>query len=289
MVVSPPALAPDRKPELEVVLATWNGAAFLEQQLRSLEQQTLRPSRVLVHDDGSSDGTCAILQRWARAHPGWLELLPPLPQRLGPTAAFNRLLLASRAPYVALCDQDDLWHPERLAAGLAQLRQREAAASAGPRPLLLHSDARLIDGQGRPLGQSLWQWHRASAEPPGLASLALRNRISGCTLLSNRALLERALPIPEEAILHDWWLALVACRLQGLLACPRQLLDHRRHSGNASGPRSSLARRPRALLERGRAVHSQWRQLHQRFGLTWRQRLAWWPLALVRALPPWGA
>lgn len=277
-------MEPDLEPELEVVLATWNGALFLEQQLRSLEQQTLRPSRVLVHDDGSSDATLAILQRWAQAHPGWLELLPPLPQRLGPAAAFNRLLLASRAPYVALCDQDDIWHPERLAAGLSQLRQVEAAASPDPRPLLLHSDARQIDDRGRPLGHSLWQWHRASAEPPGLVKLSQRNRITGCTLLSNRALLQRALPIPEDAVLHDWWLALVACQHQGLLACPRQLLDHRRHGGNASGQAPACWQQPLAGLQRGRAVHGQWRRLHQRFGIPWQQRLIWWPLAVVHAL-----
>ena len=85
-------------PNVDVVLATWNGAPYLEQQLKSLERQSLRPTRVLVHDDGSTDGTLSILDRWIQAHRDWIQLLAPLHKRLGPTQAFNRLLHASQAP-----------------------------------------------------------------------------------------------------------------------------------------------------------------------------------------------
>ena len=102
-------------PQLEVVLATCNGERFLELQLQSLRDQQRRPERLLVLDDGSSDGTLSILERWQRLHPGWVQRLPAAPHRLGPTATFNRLLQASSAPCVALCDQDDIWHPNRLA------------------------------------------------------------------------------------------------------------------------------------------------------------------------------
>ena len=113
-------------PNVDVVLATWNGAPYLEQQLKSLERQSLRPTRVLVHDDGSTDGTLSILDRWIQAHRSWIELLAPLDSRLGPTQAFSRLLLASQAAYIALCDQDDIWSVDRLKVGLSQLQAKEA-------------------------------------------------------------------------------------------------------------------------------------------------------------------
>lgn len=227
--------------QLEVVLATCNGERFLEPQLQSLWHQQRRPDSLLVFDDRSKDGTLKILRQWQQRHPNWIQLLPSAPQRLGPTAAFNLLLNTSTASYVALCDQDDVWHPDRLATGLTQLKMAEKNHPLGSlRPLLLHSDAELIDASANLLPQSLWQWHRVSRRPPALWQLALRNQVTGCTILCNRPLLEQALPIPQAALLHDWWLGLIACRNSGLLACPERLLQHRRHDRNASGPRREL-------------------------------------------------
>lgn len=246
----------ERDLDLEVVLATCNGALHLDAQLQSLWGQERRPNRLLVFDDGSSDETTTILERWCRAHPGWLQQLSPSPRKLGPRAAFAKLLQASRARYVALCDQDDVWRPERLSTGLALLRQEERKRGGNP-PLLLHSDALLIDANGDALPQALWQWHRVSGNTPPLWSLALHNQVTGCTVVCNRALLERALPIPDHAVLHDWWLAMVACRLHGLIACPQKLLLHRRHGSNASGPVKRNAWPTPSLAAR---IQQRWRQ-----------------------------
>lgn len=124
-------------------------------------------------------------------------------------------------------------------------------------PLLLHSDALLIDADGQQLPGSLWQWHRVKRRAPKLWQLALRNQVTGCTVLCNRALLSLALPIPDTAVLHDWWLALLACREGGLLACPQPLLLHRRHDGNASGPQQgNLILHLNRLRKRLRQFHT---------------------------------
>jgi GT2 family glycosyltransferase len=268
---------------LEVVLATCNGAAFLDPQLESLWRQQRRPDRVLVFDDSSSDDTPAILQRWQRQCPGWLERIRPAcdqPQRLGPAAAFNQLLLASRAPYVALCDQDDLWFPERLATGLCQLQDAETRHGSGT-PLLLHSDAQLIDASGHRLAGSLWHSHRCQGTPPGLVSLAQHNQVTGCTVLMNRALLQRALPIPAAAVFHDSWLALVARHGGELLACPEQLLAHRRHGSNSSDGRGRRGASIRLAWQRWQAKQRQRHCFCSRYQLSWRQRLTWWPQMLI--------
>ena len=277
-------------PNVDVVLATWNGAPYLEQQLKSLERQSLRPTRVLVHDDGSTDGTLSILDRWIQAHRGWIELLAPLDSRLGPTQAFSRLLLASQAAYIALCDQDDIWSVDRLKVGLSQLQAKEAKSKLGQQqPLLLHSDATLIDAQGHQLNHSLWQWHQVNPQNCSLVRLAQRNQVTGCTILCNRSLLQRALPIPNEVVLHDWWLALVACHQHGLIACPQRLIKHRRHGANHSGPHKQKEQLTQPLIERFNSRRRQWLCLHQRLGLGWLQRLAWWPQALITVLERWKA
>jgi glycosyltransferase involved in cell wall biosynthesis len=244
---------------MEVVLATCNGEAHLEAQLQSVWDQQRRPDHLLVFDDRSSDGTMDILQQWALRQPGWLELLPSQPQRLGPRDAFNHLLQATTAPYVALCDQDDIWLPQRLSRGL-KLLQREEQRRGVDAALLLHSDAELINAQEESLGQTLWQWLGIRDQQPSPLHLALRNVVSGCTMLVNRALLDQALPIPPQAVMHDHWLALIAQQQQGLIACAQPLIRHRRHGGNASGP---MADWPSQLL-RALAKLRQWQAFRAR-------------------------
>lgn len=270
--------------ELEVVLATWNGEAFLGEQLQSLWEQSLRPARVLVHDDGSSDGTLAILQHWIALHPGWILLLPAVPCRLGPTAAFDRLLRASRAPYVALCDQDDVWFVSRLATGLCQLKAVQLRLGEGT-PLLFHSNAKLIDGSGSLLPRTLWQWHRSSMQMPALLGLAHHNQVTGCTMIANRALLQQALPIPGAAVYHDNWLALVARHSGMLLACQDFLLAHRRHLGNSSSNQHRGGVMQLALkLKRWNCKYRQWCEFCHRYELPVVKRLAWWPYGIVYGL-----
>ena len=137
---------------IDVVLPTYNGAAYLRQQVASIDQQTLRPRRLFIRDDGSSDGTLLLLASLKQQYGDWLELLPA-DGNLGCIANVNRLLNSVSAPYVALADQDDLWSPEKLEASLALLNQLEHRYGCETL-LMVHSDLRLIDGDGLPLGSS---------------------------------------------------------------------------------------------------------------------------------------
>ena len=246
-------------------MAVHNGAAWLAQQVATIAAQTHRPSRLLVLNDGSSDGSGALLEQLEAAYGGWLQQLPPAPpgQPRGCVNSFAELLAATTAPYVALADQDDLWDPTKLANSLEMLLAAEACAArlGKPQPLLVHSDARLIDAFGQPLYASWWRRQGLAPPPRDLWHLAARNRVMGCTALLNRALLELALPIPQQVVLHDWWLALVAQRAHGLLQLPQAKLSHRFHGANLSQPA-----RWWQWPQRGWAVWRQWCALRQRFG-----------------------
>ena len=229
----------------EVVLATWNGAAFLDQQLASIEAQSVRPQRILVADDASSDATPALLERWRMRSLVPLEVLPALTSRQGSCASFERLLAASRAAYVMPADQDDIWEPDkaaRLLRAMAALELRWGTAQ----PLLVHSDLSLIDADGHRLGSS---FHRFQGLRPGRdrwLAIALQNVVSGCACLVNRACVEQALPFPAEVVLHDWWLALVAAHRGAIGYVPQACVRYRLHGGNevgALGWRRQLRRR----------------------------------------------
>jgi glycosyltransferase involved in cell wall biosynthesis len=218
---------------IEVVLPTYNGVRYLEAQIASIDNQTLRPQRVLLRDDGSSDGTQALIRELEQRYGTWLQVLPA-DGNLGCTANVNRLLQATTAPYVALADQDDLWKSEKLQQSL-DLMKRLEACHGNTHPLLVHSDLELVDDAGKPMGCRYLQRQRLDPQRTEPADLALTNVVTGCTALINRALLGRALPIPRQALMHDWWLALVAASFGRIELLPHPTVLYRQHSFNVLG------------------------------------------------------
>jgi glycosyltransferase involved in cell wall biosynthesis len=218
---------------VDILLSTFNGEAFLPEQLDSLLAQSFSNWRLSIRDDGSTDRTWEILEDYAGRDPR-IELLPER-AHLGAQGSFSRLLENARPDSVYfLSDQDDVWPEDRLARMLDAFA---AAAEAAPSktPLLLHTDLCAIDAEGRELAPSI---HRASvighvADDP-LGCLIAQNFVTGCSAMFNDALRRAAVPIPATAAGHDWWLALIAAALGSIHYLDRPLIRHRRHPANAS-------------------------------------------------------
>jgi hypothetical protein len=188
---------------------------------------------VLLRDDGSTDGTLQLIDGLQERYGTWLQVLPA-DGNLGCKANVNRLLQASTAPYVALADQDDLWLPNKLSVSLALLQQLEQSHHADT-PLLVHTDLRLVDADARSLGATYLERQRLNPHRCSPLDLAFTNVVTGCTALFNRALLDLALPIPAEALMHDWWLALVASGLGQVAWLPEPTVLYRQHASNVLG------------------------------------------------------
>lgn len=231
---------------VELLLATWNGERFLPDLLDSLSSQSCCDFTILARDDGSTDGTRALLQQWGLSHPDRLVLLEneerhPDPHKESPGGSrgaalnFARLIEASSAPYVMFCDQDDRWMPEKVAVTLDRMRRAEERAG-GETPILVHTDLRVVDARLNLLDESFWRYQKLH---PGLAGrlgrTLVQNVVTGCTMMANRALLGRASPVPPEAVMHDWWLALVAAAFGQVLAVPEATIDYRQHGENTLG------------------------------------------------------
>jgi glycosyltransferase involved in cell wall biosynthesis len=231
---------------VDVLLATYNGARFLSELLRSIEAQTHPDWRLIVRDDGSNDDTPAILAEFAHRHADRVRLVRDGRRRLGACGNFAALLEASEAPYFMFCDQDDVWLPEKIAALLHSLQQLETRRGSQT-PLLVHSDLVLVDDALCILHQSYWRYARllypSARRSP--ARLMLRNYVTGCALIANAALRRAALPIPPEARMHDWWVALVAAVLGEVAEHRTPTVLYRQHQKNELGAQS---RHPLALL-----------------------------------------
>ncbi|BBP05725.1 glycosyl transferase [Sulfuriferula plumbiphila] len=218
---------------IQVLLATYNGEAFLAEQLDSLLAQKGGVCTVLARDDGSTDTTLDILQRYAQSFPSQI-VLGEKQGRLGAIGSFDWLLSQSSAPYIAFCDQDDVWEPDKLHILLERMQALEARLGKDT-PILVHSDLAVVNRNLQRIHPSFWTYSGLDARRHGLAQLLISNTVTGCAMLANRALVERATPIPQEAVMHDHWFALVAAALGHVEPVYESLVAYRQHGRNAVG------------------------------------------------------
>jgi glycosyltransferase involved in cell wall biosynthesis len=233
-------------PQVEVLMATWNGASFLEEQLDSLFGQTFRDFRLIVRDDGSADATLEIVERYKANYPGQV-VIERNPERLGPCRNFAMLAQESTAPYVAFCDQDDIWREDKIATSLAAMKTAEKEHGTEV-PVLVFSDMTLVDEKRRMLVPSLWKMAHLDPQRANLGSMLVQNLVTGCTAMANRSLIRQASPIPQDAQMHDVWLGLVAAAFGILRPLNDPMVQYRQHERNAVG--TGRRWEPRDLLTR---------------------------------------
>lgn len=219
---------------IDILLGTYNGEHYLRQQVESLLAQTITDWRLLIRDDGSQDATPSIISEYAAQYPGKILQVKDDAGNLGVAQNFGRLMEASEASYVMFCDQDDRWYPDKIALTLNAMKEMEAQYGKDV-PLMVHSDARLVDENMQPTHPS---FHRALShdmEHIALAHELVQNTAHGCTMMMNRPLIQRTLPMPEQARMHDMWVHLLALALGHSMYLDVATLDYRQHGKNVIG------------------------------------------------------
>jgi glycosyltransferase involved in cell wall biosynthesis len=210
--------------------------------LLSILAQSHPVDEVIVSDDESSDDTVAIVHRiLGKLPPEGATIRPRLvllqnATPLGVTKNFERALAVCKGDFVVLCDQDDVWHRDRVSTALA-------AFENAPNLDLVHSDARLIDDTGRPLGSTLFDALNMTTREAtaihsgrGFSALLRRNLVTGATVMVRRTLVSRAIPFPSPWV-HDEWLAVIAGATANFDFVQEQLIDYRQHAHNQIGVR----------------------------------------------------
>lgn len=222
--------------DISVALCTYNGAAHLKEQLESIRLQTLQPGELVIRDDGSSDNTQEIVKEFAlrAAFPVRFAINSP---RLGVVRNFETAIRDARGRYIALCDQDDVWYSDKLAKEMAVMTKTERDCGDNV-PILVHSDLRVVSVKRELIHSSMFAYQKLS--PPrsrSMDTLLVQNFVTGCTVIINRALVDVALPIAPQAVMHDWWLALCASLYGEIRTLPESTIDYRQHAHNQVGAR----------------------------------------------------
>ncbi len=212
--------------EIVICMATFDpDPALLAAQLASIRAQSYVRWRCVISDDCSAPESYATLLRLLDGDERFR--VSRSVQRIGFYRNFERALslVPDGAELVALCDQDDVWHADKLAV------LRDELGSA----LLVYSDQRLVDRTGRVLRETMWE--RRANNSTNIASMLIANTVTGAAALMRREVVERALPFPDSPGIefHDQWVALVALACGELAYVDRPLYDYVQHESAILG------------------------------------------------------
>jgi glycosyltransferase involved in cell wall biosynthesis len=224
------------QPQVLILLATRNGAEYLPEQLDSIARQSYTSWRIVAADDGSTDETMAILNRFGQERPGRIEVLPNRPVHSAKENFFRLLRESPEAEYFALCDQDDVWHDRKLERLVEECVKLED--STNDVPCLVHSDLAVVNSRRELIAASFMKEMNTDPARVTLGSALMENSIPGCSMLLNasvvRAFREYEGPL-DDAVMHDWWVGLVARALGRVGFVPEPLVLYRQHAGNTLG------------------------------------------------------
>lgn len=208
-------------PLISIVVATYNGAQYLDVQMQSLVQQTYTNLEIIVVDDGSTDATRDILEQYSNSHS--FIRLHYNPVNLGYVKNFEKGCSLAQGSFIALCDQDDYWHPEKV----------EKLYHAIGNHSMAFCNSTLCDENLQSIGVTIAD--RVNSRPYyNCLEQAVFCRIYGHAALITRELAQRAIPF-LTMIPHDWWLCYMATLVNGITYLPESLVKYRQHSANLLG------------------------------------------------------
>jgi len=206
---------------ISIVLAAHNGHTYLEKQLQSLLQQTCMPKEIIISDDGSTDGTCELLEKYCRNN----QIIQTIhSENQGINKNFQNAVSICRGEYIAFCDQDDIWAKDKLARLSSQFSEKI---------LLVYGKSVLIDADDQQLPESFEKYVGFKNCRAGILPFYFyfSNCISGHAMMVRKDLIERALPFPKDCM-YDQWLALIASAKSEIIHVPEAITYHRIHGSN---------------------------------------------------------
>ena len=257
MASSPPSemIAETITDTISVALCTYNGEKFLEEQLASLASQERRPDELVVCDDGSTDKTVKLLESFAATVPFPVRIHVN-PVNLGSTMNFDRAMRLCAGSLIAFCDQDDIWHPTRLARCARSLQDDPGLG-------LVFSNGKLIDDAGEQLPGRLWDQFtfnpaiRERIRQGDMLPLVRYRFATGATVMFRARLRKYICPAAGEW-LHDGWLAAIAACVGRVGFIDEPLIAYRTHQQQQVGTGPGPRHKPFAELAREHWLGADW-------------------------------
>ncbi len=215
------------EPLVSIAVCTYNGERFLRSQMDSLLQQSWTNTEIVICDDGSTDGTLAILDSYT-SDPR--VRLYRNPQNLRLTRNFEKAIGLCTGDYIMLCDQDDVWEKEKI----------KTMVNAIGNDVLIYSDSLLIDEEGNDMHTRISRLRRmyTGSDTRGFV---LSNCVWGHAVLMHSTLKQYLLPLPPD-VPHDSWIGFVAANIKRIRYIDQPLTRYRQHNDTVTSTLPSATR-----------------------------------------------
>ena len=224
---------------IEILMAAYNGAPYIGEQIDSILCQTDTNWHLTISDDGSTDGTDAIIDEYARQYPNKVQRVYSGRRFGGAKDHFFWMTEQCDAEYIAYCDDDDTWKANKLEKLRNAMQEAESRLSSDT-PILVFSDQTVTDEKLDMLAPSLMRYQKQYFKHFDYRSILLQNVVTGGAMMVNRALAQLALRCadPSQIIMHDWWMAAVAARFGEIVYIDEPLGAYRQHGHNSVGAKN---------------------------------------------------
>lgn len=223
---------------ITILMAAYNGENFISEQIESILLQTVTDWKLVIQDDCSTDATACIAEKFSRKYLGKIVYY----EREQPSGSaknnFSSMFPFVDSDYFMTSDDDDVWLPQKIEVTLRKMKEMERHLGKQT-PILIHTDLKVVDKNLKTLSSSMFQRQGLDGSRNQFNHLLVQNNITGCTMMGNRALLDILQIIPEKAIMHDWWIALMASAFGNIGFIEESTILYRQHHNNEVGAKNS--------------------------------------------------
>ncbi|GEQ62475.1 alpha-L-Rha alpha-1,3-L-rhamnosyltransferase [Vagococcus lutrae] len=211
---------------ISVCMSVYNGERYLSEQLDSILQQLGEDDEIIISDDGSTDASLAIISAYQDSRIKCYHN-----PKKGVISSFENAINKATQPIIFLCDQDDIWYPNKVEITLDYFGKN-------PDKDIILSDLTIIDNQQRVLFDS---FHEQRDSKEGFWKNVKRNSYIGCAMAFRSSIKKEVLPFPKKIPMHDMWIGLIGEYHQTSLRIPEKLVYYRRHDNNVSELRTTTS------------------------------------------------
>ena len=220
--------------KIAVLLSTYNGEMYVQDQIKSVLSQTQDNWILYIRDDGSTDNTISYLNTFQKKYPNKIKILKDDLGNLKSARSFMYLLSKVQADYYMFCDQDDIWFPSKIEQTFKKMLEIERINFG--KSILVFTDLTVVDSNLGIIDDSMWHFSKINPENSKVFYKCICNStVTGCTMLFNNNLKNRVLPYPIEALMHDWWISIIASKIGIVEYLNYPTISYRQHEFNVLG------------------------------------------------------
>lgn len=218
--------------KVAVLLATYNGSNFIEEQINSILKQSYSNIVIYIHDDGSTDTTVSTVQDYARRYANTFRIIDA-PSCGGACQNFMFLLKFVEENYIVFADQDDIWDENKIEKMIKAMKNAEKEGEA----CLIFSDLKVVDKNLNIISNSFFSYSGKDSSRLQYRQLLMQNFVPGCAMMINKqaAILASYYQNINNIYMHDWWLMLVVSLKGTIAGIEESLVFYRQHGENTIG------------------------------------------------------